>query len=282
MKTIVHFQEMKRSGEKISMVTAYDYPSAKLVQQAGIDMILVGDSLGMVVLGYPSTIQVTVEDMIHHGKAVTRAANDTFVVVDMPFMSYHVSLEVSLQNAARIYQETSAQALKLEGAATDTLKLIEKLTSGGIPVIGHLGLTPQSVNVLGGYKVQGKNSETAQQLITEAKALEKAGAVSLVLECVPKELAALITNTIDIPTIGIGAGNSCSGQVLVYHDILKYGVERLPKFVKEYFDANTEMVLALATYHQDVKTATFPEDRHSYSMNTELLPETGGFDDGDS
>ncbi|SDJ67824.1 3-methyl-2-oxobutanoate hydroxymethyltransferase [Sediminibacillus albus] len=272
------FQQMKEKGEKISMVTAYDYPSAKLAQQAGIDMILVGDSLGMVVLGYSSTIKVTVDDMIHHGKAVARGAGDTFIVVDMPFMSYHVSLEESLSNARKIYQETDAHALKIEGASSDTILLIEKLTEAGIPVVAHLGLTPQSVNVLGGYRVQGKDKQTAEQLLTDALAVEASGAAALVLECIPKELAELITRSVRIPTIGIGAGASCDGQVLVYHDIVKYGVDRVPKFVKSYKDNNAEIKVAIESYINDVKSGQFPGEGHSFSMKREFLPDIQGED----
>ncbi len=246
------------------MITAYDYPSAKLAEQAGMDMILVGDSLGMVVLGYDSTINVTVEDMIHHGKAVVRGATDTFTVIDMPFMSYHISIEDSLQNARKIFQETNAQALKLEGASEQVLTSVSRLTEAGIPVVGHIGLTPQTVNVLDGYKVQGKNQADAERLIEEARALELSGAMAIVLECVPKNLAEIITSQLTIPTIGIGAGVECDGQVLVFHDVLKYGVDRLPKFVQTYFDSNTHFTEALQGYVQNVKERHFPDDRHSF------------------
>ncbi|MBB6452230.1 3-methyl-2-oxobutanoate hydroxymethyltransferase [Salirhabdus euzebyi] len=270
MKTRVTFQKMKREQEKISMITAYDYPSAKLSQQAEIDMILVGDSLGMVVLGYDSTIPVTVEDMIHHGKAVTRGADDTFVVIDMPFMSYHISTEDTLHNAKRLFQETKAQALKVEGAG-EVLQTIERLTHAGIPVVGHLGLTPQSVNVLGGYRIQGKTKKDAELLLQNAKEVEEAGAIALVLECVPEPLAELITKEISIPTIGIGAGKHCDGQVLVYHDLLKYGVDRLPKFVKPYGDLNDVILKAISDYHNEVKNNQFPTEAFSYMMDKEEL-----------
>ncbi|MFD1018463.1 3-methyl-2-oxobutanoate hydroxymethyltransferase [Thalassobacillus hwangdonensis] len=268
--------KMKQENEKIAMITAYDFPSAKLAEAADVDMILVGDSLGMVVLGYDSTIPVTVEDMIHHGKAVTRGAKDTFVVVDMPFMSYHVSIEDALRNGMEIYQKTNAQALKLEGAGELVLETISRLTEGGIPVVGHLGLTPQSVNVLGGYKVQGKSKETATQMIQDALAIEKSGAIALVLECVPRELADMISQRLSIPTIGIGAGAGCDGQVLVYHDVLKYGVERLPKFVKPYLDNNEEIQSALSTYVQEVKQQAFPEEQHTFTIDKHLLPDIKG------
>lgn len=270
MITSAQLKKMK-GNEKITMITAYDYPSAKLSEKAGADMILVGDSLGMVVLGYDSTIPVTIQDMIHHGKAVTRGAKNTFTVVDMPFMSYHVSIEDTMKNAMEMIQETQAHALKLEGAG-EVLETISRLTKGGIPVVGHLGLTPQSVNVLGGYRVQGKESQDADQLLQDAKAIEANGAIALVLECVPKQLAKRVSEELTIPTIGIGAGVDCDGQVLVYHDILNYGVERVPKFVKTYTNANEWMTHALRSYFEDVKTNSFPEDKHSFTMSEENLP----------
>ena len=266
-------QKMKDNQEKITMVTAYDYPSAKTAEAAGIDTILVGDSLGMVVLGYDSTIKVTVDDMIHHGKAVKRGAPNTFVVVDMPFMSYHISIEESLTNAREIFQQTNAQALKIEGATEETLILIKRLTEAGIPVVAHLGLTPQTVNVLGGFKVQGKDRAAAAKLLADAQLVGEHGAISVVLECVPKELAQIITDKIDIPTIGIGAGIDCDGQVLVYHDILKYGVDRLPKFAKPYADFNEEGTDAVKAYIADVKDKTFPLDAYSFLIkDKEFLP----------
>ncbi|WP_255421345.1 MULTISPECIES: 3-methyl-2-oxobutanoate hydroxymethyltransferase [Paraliobacillus] len=274
MKTSRTFQTMKHENEKIAMVTAYDYPAAKLAQQANVDMILVGDSLGMVVLGYNSTIQVTVDDMIHHAKAVTRAANDTYVVVDMPFMSYHISLEDGLKNAKRIFQETNAQSLKIEGASPEILTLVTHLTNAGIPVVAHIGLTPQTVNVLGGYRVQGKDQASAEKIIADAKALQASGAIALVLECVPKEVTKIITNQLEIPTIGIGAGSSCDGQVLVYHDLIQYGDNHLPKFVKTYENVTEPIFKALSTYVEEVKTASFPEEKHSYTINADtILPE---------
>lgn len=269
MLTRVDLQKMKEDNEKITMITAYDYPSAKMAQEADIDMILVGDSLGMVVLGYSSTIQVTVEDMIHHAKAVKRGADDTFIVVDMPFMSYHVSLEESLKNAREIFQKTDAQAIKLEGASKDVLHLTKHLTDAGIPVVAHIGLTPQTVNVLGGYRVQGRDKKDAERLLKEAKKLTDHGAIALVLECVPKELVTIITDSIEIPTIGIGAGVDCDGQVLVYHDILEYGVDRLPKFVKSYADFNKHGVEAIKSYINDVKTGVFPTDEYSFLIQNE-------------
>ncbi|WP_027954395.1 MULTISPECIES: 3-methyl-2-oxobutanoate hydroxymethyltransferase [Halobacillus] len=265
------FLQMKHDQEKITMVTSYDYPSAKLVEAAGADMILVGDSLGMTVLGYESTIPVTVEDMIHHGKAVSRGAGQTFKVVDMPFMSYHISTADTLSNAKKLYQETGAQALKLEGSG-EVSETMAKLVKAGIPVVGHIGLTPQSVNVLGGYKVQGKDKETAARLLDEALEIERAGAMMLVLECVPRQLASLITEKLNIPTIGIGAGADCDGQVLVYHDILNYGVGRLPKFVKSYTDGNQAFGDGISRYVQEVKNGEFPEEKHTFTMNMSGLP----------
>jgi 3-methyl-2-oxobutanoate hydroxymethyltransferase len=276
MLTRNDLNKMKAEKEKITMITAYDYPAAKSAENSGVDMILVGDSLGMTVLGYTSTIQVTVSDMIHHAKAVKRGAPNTFVVVDMPFMSYHISLEESLKHAREIMQETDAQALKIEGASDENLQLIKRLTEAGIPVVAHLGLTPQSVNVLGGYKVQGKDKKDAQKLLDDAHQVTDHGAIALVLECVPKELAELITNEIAIPTIGIGAGVHCDGQVLVYHDIVKYGVDRLPKFVQPYGDFNKQGSEAIKSYVSDVKKQAFPSDEHSFLMKDKSnLPSRG-------
>jgi 3-methyl-2-oxobutanoate hydroxymethyltransferase len=267
------FQTMKNNNDKITMVTAYDYPAAKMAENANVDMILVGDSLGMVVLGYSSTVQVTMDDMIHHAKAVKRGAKNTFMVVDMPFMSYHVSLEESILNARDLFQQTNAQAIKIEGSSEELLTLTRRLTDGGIPVVAHLGLTPQTVNVLGGYKVQGKDKETGSKLLHDAKQLAEHGAMALVLECVPKELAQIITDAMDIPTIGIGAGAHCDGQVLVYHDLLQFGVDRLPKFVKTYGDFNKYGEQALKSYVNDVKHAKFPTDEHSFLIKDQsFLP----------
>lgn len=267
MLNIIDLQRMKENDEKITMITAYDYPSAMHVEDAGADTILVGDSLGMVVLGYESTIQVTLQDMIHHAKAVRRGAQNTFVIIDMPFMSYHASLEQSINNATKLFQETDAQALKLEGASEETLTLIKRLTDGGIPVVGHLGLTPQTVNVLGGYRVQANNDETSKQLLEDTLRLEAAGAVAVVLECVPKEIGQLVTEEVTIPTIGIGAGVDCDGQVLVYHDLLQYGVKKFAKFVKNYADYNTYGTEALRNYVKEVKSEEFPLPEHTYTIN---------------
>ncbi len=270
MKQTTEFLKMKQKKEPIVMLTAYDYPSAKLAEEAGVDMILVGDSLGMVVLGYDSTIPVTVDDMIHHTKAVKRGAKDTYIVTDMPFMSYHVSRSDALKNAARIIQESGAHAVKIEGSK-DVIYTISALTEAGIPVVAHLGLTPQAVGVLGGYKVQGKDAESARQLIEDAKKVEKAGAIALVLECVPRQLGEEITNSISIPTIGIGAGNGTDGQVLVFHDVVSYGVDRVPKFVKQYASVNNPIKQGIQDYITEVKTKSFPDEKHSYTMKEEEL-----------
>ncbi|KEZ50690.1 3-methyl-2-oxobutanoate hydroxymethyltransferase [Metabacillus indicus] len=270
MKTRLDFVKMKQENEPIVMLTAYDYPSARLAEESGVDMILVGDSLGMVVLGYDSTVPVTVADMIHHTKAVKRGAPSTFIVTDMPFMSYHVSKEQTLTFAAEIMQQSGAHALKLEGA-DGVLQHIEALTCAGVPVVAHLGLTPQSVGVLGGYKVQAKDAESAKKLMHDAKQCEEAGAIALVLECVPRQLASEISNTLSIPVIGIGAGASTDGQVLVYHDVLGYGVDRVPKFVKQYTNAGSGMKSALTAYVQEVKKREFPEEKHTFTMKDEEL-----------
>lgn len=270
MKSSKDFLQMKQHDEPIVMVTAYDYPSAKLAEQAGVDMILVGDSLGMVVLGYDSTIPVTVEDMIHHTKAVRRGATETFIVTDMPFMSYHVSKEEAMKNARRIMQEGGAHAVKVEGA-DEVVDIIGLLTRAGVPVVAHLGLTPQSVGVLGGYKVQGKDAESARKLLEDAKKCEQAGAIALVLECVPKQLAAQISMQLNIPTIGIGAGNDTDGQVLVYHDVITYGVGRVPKFVKPFASVQDEIVRGITQYTKEVKTRQFPSEEQSFTMKEEEL-----------
>jgi len=268
VKTTTDFIKMKQNAQKITMITAYDYPSAKLVEQAGTDLILVGDSLGMVVLGYDSTVPVTMDDMIHHGKAVKRGAKDTFIVIDMPFMSYHISNRETLINATRLIQETGANAVKLEGA-DDVIDQINSLTNAGIPVMAHLGLTPQSVGVLGGYKVQGKSSEEAKLLIQNALKCQAAGAFAIVLECVPMQVAKEVSDQLDIPTIGIGAGSDTDGQVLVYHDLITYGVDRVAKFVKQYTNVNDPISLALDQYISEVRIGAFPEMKHSFQMKAE-------------
>lgn len=274
MKQTTDFINMK-SKEKIVMLTAYDYPSAKQAEEAGVDIILVGDSLGMVVLGYDSTIPVTMEDMIHHSKAVCRGAKDTFVVVDLPFLSNHLSIRDTIINAGRIMQEAGANAVKIEGA-DEVVEHIQALTRAGIPVVSHLGLTPQSVGVLGGYKVQGKSASAARKLIEDAKKCEEAGAFMVVLECVPRQLAQEVTNALNVPTIGIGAGAGTDGQVLVYHDVLQYGVDRLAKFVKPFANLDIEALKGLRGYVTEVKDGSFPEDAYTFTMKDEELEQLYG------
>ncbi|EIS4900240.1 3-methyl-2-oxobutanoate hydroxymethyltransferase [Listeria innocua] len=270
MKKPVDFFAMKENGEKITMITAYDYPSAKNVEQAEADMILVGDSLGMVVLGYDSTVPVTMDDMIHHTKAVKRGAPNTFVVTDMPFMTYHGSVDETIQNARKIIQESGAHAVKLEGAG-EVVNKIARLTEAGAPVVAHLGLTPQSVGLTGSYKVRAKSVQEAQELIDNALAVEAAGAIAIVLEAIPRQLAEKVTKALTIPTIGIGAGLETDGQVLVYHDIIGYGINRRAKFVKAYADIDETIEPALRSYVNDVKELAFPEVKHSFTMAEEDL-----------
>lgn len=260
MKTLNQLLAMKQDNVKISMVTAYDYPSAKQAEAAQIDTILVGDSLGMTVLGYESTVQVTVADMIHHTKAVRRGAPDTFVIVDVPFGAVGVSEAQDIQSAIKLYRETDANAIKAEGAHLTTF--IKNCSNIGIPVVSHLGLTPQSVGIMG-YKMQANTKEAAQQLINDSLEVQHAGAVMIVLEAVPSDLAKVIAEKVDIPVIGIGAGNGTDGQVLVYHDILNYGVEHKAKFVKRYGDFSSG-VDALNQYNREVKAGQFPDAEHTY------------------
>lgn len=275
MKTTSDFLKMKAQDEKIVMITAYDYPTAKYSEEAGVDMILVGDSLGMVVLGYDSTMPVTVEDMIHHSKAVRRGAKDTFVVVDMPFGSYHGDVNETLRTAVRMMQETGANALKIEGA-DEIIDVIEKLTKAGIPVISHLGLQPQLAGVLGGYKVQGKTKEQAAKLIEDAKKCEEAGACGVVLECIPHQLTEVVTKELSIPIIGIGAGPNADGQVLVFHDLLQFGNHHVPKFVNIFANAGDEIERGIVGYLKAVKEGTFPTLAHSFTMKEEQLSKLYG------
>lgn len=261
----------KNKGKrKISILTAYDYSTAKLIDKCGIDALLVGDSLGMVCLGYKDTLSVTVDDMIHHAKAVVRGTEDAMVIVDMPFMSYEISVEDALRNGGRIIKESGADALKLEGGK-DIIPQVEALVKSKIPVMGHLGLTPQSVNIFGGYKVQGKSEEDAKKLIEDAMALEKAGVFSIVLECVPAALAKIVSEKLSIPTIGIGAGKDCDGQVLVWQDLVKIYGDLSPKFVKNYADVGSIMTKAFMEYIDEVEKGIFPEEKHSFSMNEDVL-----------
>ena len=261
----------KNKGKrKISILTAYDYSTAKLIDNCGIDALLVGDSLGMVCLGYKDTLSVTIEDMIHHAKAVVRGSENAMVIVDMPFMSYEISIEEALKNGGRIIKESGADALKLEGGK-DIIPQVEALVKSKIPVMGHLGLTPQSVNIFGGYKVQGKSEEDAKKLIDDALALEKAGVFSIVLECVPAPLAKIVSEKLSIPTIGIGAGKDCDGQVLVWQDLVKIYGDLSPKFVKNYADVGSIMTKAFSQYINEVENGIFPEEKHSFSMNEDIL-----------
>jgi 3-methyl-2-oxobutanoate hydroxymethyltransferase len=255
---------MKRKGEKIVVLTAYDFLFARFVEEAGVDMLLVGDSLGQVVLGYSSTVPVTLEEMIHHGKAARRGAPATFMVVDMPFLSYQVSPEEALRNAGRILKETGAEAVKVEGGGAATCRTVSALVQAGMPVMGHVGLTPQSVHALGGYRVQGREAAAAERLAAQARALEEAGCFSVVLELVPASLAKDITAGLSVPTIGIGAGRFCDGQVLVLFDALGLNAGFRPRFLKEFGDLAAETRLALETYVREVRGGQYPGPEHSF------------------
>ena len=268
--TITEIKEMKQRKEKIPMLTAYDYVTAKIVDEAGVPLILVGDSLGMVILGYETTIPVTMEEMLHHTKAVVRGARRALIVADMPFMTYHISVSEALRNAARFIQEGGAQAVKLEGGKI-VAETVKRIVDCGIPVMAHIGVTPQSIYQLGGYKVQGKTPELAKILLKDARILGEAGAFSLVLECVPAPLARVITQAINIPTIGIGAGPDCDGQVQVISDILGLFTEFVPKHAKQYAKLASEMKTAVANYVAEVKSHTFPTMEHSFPMDESLL-----------
>ena len=268
--SINQIKEMKQKGEKITMLTAYDYPTAKIIDEVEIPMILVGDSLGNVVLGYESTIPVTMEDMLHHTRAVVRGTKKALVVGDMPFMTYHISVEDAMRNAARFIQEAGAQAIKLEGGVTVADK-VKRIVECGIPVMGHIGLTPQSINQLGGYKAQGKTSETAKKLMDDALALEQAGAFAVVLETVPTPLATLISQKLIIPTIGIGAGPGCDGQVQVVTDMLGASGGYIPKHAKQYARLSHIMKNAFLEYQSEVKSGAFPTEKESLSMDEAIL-----------
>jgi len=270
--TINQIKEMKQKGEKIAMLTAYDYATARIVDEVGIPLILVGDSLGMVVLGYESTIPVTMEEMLHHTKAVVRGTKKAMIIGDMPFMTYHTNVEDALRNAARFIQEGGAQAVKLEGGVTVAEK-VRRIVECGIPVMGHIGLTPQSIHQLGGFKVQGKTPEAASKMLKDAQALEEAGAFAVVLETVPTQLATLITQKISIPTIGIGAGIGCDGQVQVINDILGSFADFVPKHAKQYIKLTDIMSNAIAQYFNEVKAGSFPTDEQSFPMDESILAE---------
>ncbi len=268
--TVVTFKEAKAKGEKLTMLTAYDYSTAKLVDGAGINAILVGDSLGNVVLGYPDTISVTMEDMIHHSAAVSRGIKDTLLICDMPFMSYQTSVYDAVVNAGRLMKEGRAHAVKLEGGQ-EMEETIRAIVNASIPVCAHIGLTPQSINAFGGFKVQGKGEEAAQKLLDDARAVERAGAFAVVLECVPAALAKKVSEEISIPTIGIGAGADCDGQVLVYQDMLGMFTDFKPKFVKHYANVGEIMTEAFKAYDAEVKAGVFPAQEHTYKIDDSII-----------
>ena len=268
--TSVTFKESKKNGEKLTMLTAYDYTTAKLLDESGIDSILVGDSLGMVVLGYDDTLSVTMEDMIHHSAAVARGAKNALIVTDMPFMSYQTSVYDAVVNAGRLVKEGKAQAVKLEGGI-EFCEHIKAIVKASIPVCAHIGLTPQSINAFGGFKVQGKGKQEAQRLLDEARAVEEAGAFAVVLECVPEKLAKKISESISIPTIGIGAGAGCDGQVLVYQDMLAMYSDFKPKFVKQYAQVGSVMKDAFRQYIDEVKSGAFPSEEHTFKIDDDII-----------
>jgi 3-methyl-2-oxobutanoate hydroxymethyltransferase len=269
--TIPHLLAKKKKGEKIVALTGYDFPTARIEEEAGIDLILVGDSLGMVVLGYENTIPVTMEEMIHHTGAVARAVKRPLIVGDMPYFSFHLSVGETVRNASRFLKEAGAQAVKLEGATKKRLKLIENMVEAEIPVMGHVGLTPQSIYHLGQFKVRGKEIEEAKKIMEGAVNLEKAGVFGIILECIPLELSREITAKLSIPTIGIGAGPFCDGQILVFHDLVGYANGYLPKFVKRYADIHGTLSRALREYKEDVEGGKFPDDDHSYHIKKKVL-----------
>lgn len=269
--TIPDLQRMKEEGKKITMLTAYDYPMAYLVDKAQIDMVLVGDSLGMVILGYDSTVPVTMDEMIHHTKTVRRGIKYAFLVGDMPFMSFNISKEEAIRNAGRFVKEAGCDAVKLERGGTEEIKVTRAIVDAGISVIGHLGLTPQTAAALGGFKVQGRDVQAAQSIIDSALALEEAGCFIIILECVPYRLAEIITKKLRIPTIGIGAGPFCDGQVLVTHDLLGLFERFVPKFVKQYVNLSQDILTALQNYRDEVRASKFPTEVHSFKMKDEEL-----------
>ena len=273
--TIKDLQDMKARGEKIPMMTAYDYTSGKLLEQAGIPLMLVGDSLGMVVLGYDSTVPVTMGDMLHHIKTVVRGTEKAHIVGDLPFMSYHAEVSEAIRNAGRILKEGGAQSIKLEGGQ-EMAETVNRIVKSGIPVMGHVGLTPQSVNQLGGYRVQGKTISDAIRLMEDTRALEEAGAYAVVLECVPAALARMITDRLSIPTIGIGAGAGCDGQVQVLHDFLGLFTDFLPKHARRYTNLAETIQDAASQYISDVHLGEFPTDKESYKMSQSVLDELAG------
>ena len=268
--TVLTFQQAKENGEKLTMLTAYDYSTAKLIDEAGVNSILVGDSLGNVILGYEDTISVTMEDMIHHGAAVARGAKNALVVIDMPFMSYQTSVYDALVNAGRLMKEGRGDAVKLEGGV-EVCPQIKAIVDAGIPVCAHIGLTPQSINAFGGFKVQGKSEAAAKKLLEDAKAVEEAGAFAVVIEGVPAKIAALITEQLHIPTIGIGAGKDCDGQVLVYQDMLGMFSDFTPKFAKRYANIGEVMKEAFQNYIKEVQDGVFPAEENTYKVDDSVI-----------
>jgi 3-methyl-2-oxobutanoate hydroxymethyltransferase len=260
-------------GPKIVCLTAYDYPTARILDERGVDLILVGDSLGMVVLGYENTVPVTMDEMVHHTKAVTRAVRRALVVGDMPYFSFHLGADETIRNASRFLKEGGASAVKIEGASAKRLKLVKAMVEAEIPVMGHVGLTPQSILSLGRYKVKGKVAAEARRIVEDAVRLEESGAFAVVLESIPVEVAALVTRAVGIPTIGIGAGPACDGQVLVFHDVMGYSTGYMPKFVRRYADLNGVMGVAIAAYAADVRAGRFPDDATSYHLRPEVAAE---------
>lgn len=268
--TVSTLMAQKQSGDKITMLTAYDYTTAKIMDECGVNALLIGDSLGMVMLGYENTLPVTMEDMIHHTAAVARGAKNAFIVADMPFMSYQTSVYDAVSNAGRLIKEGGAHAVKLEGGA-EVCEQIHAIVNASIPVVAHLGLTPQSVNVFGGFKVQGKSAERAKQIFDDALKIQEAGACAVVLEGIPAKLAARITEKLTIPTIGIGAGSGCDGQVLVYQDMLGLTTGHVPKFVRQFAEVRSVMVQGIESYIRETKSGAFPAEEHTYSISDEVL-----------
>ena len=268
--TVLTFKQAKEKGEKLSMLTAYDYSTAKLIDEAGVNAILIGDSLGNVILGYEDTISVTMEDMIHHCAAVARGAKNALIVCDMPFMSYQTSVYDAVVNAGRLMKEGRAQAVKLEGGK-EVCPQVKAIVDAGIPVCGHLGLTPQSINAFGGFKVQAKTEAAAKKLIEDAKALEEVGVFAIVLECVPAKIAELVTEKVSVPTIGIGAGNVCDGQVLVYQDMLGMFTDYVPKFVKQFAGVGEIMKNAFKDYIDAIQNGSFPSEEHTYKIDDDVI-----------
>lgn len=274
--TVPSLMARKASGPRIVCLTAYDFPSAKILDEAGVDLILVGDSLGMAVLGYETTVPVTMDEMIHHTKAVTRAVKRALVVGDMPYFSFHLSADETIRNASRFLKEAGAAAVKIEGASKRRLRLVEAMAEAEIPVMGHVGLTPQSIHSLGQYRVKGMGAEEAGNIVEGARNLEKAGAFAVVLESMPREVAKIVTESVGIPTIGIGAGPACDGQVLVFHDFLGYSAGYLPKFVRKYADLYGTISRAVGEYAADVRGGRFPDDSTSYHLKPGTEAAFGG------